>query len=103
LSHDDTTIELRWVRWRVTGRVQRVGFRWFVQQAAIRQYLVGDVCNLADGSVEIRVRGTKQELERLLAEVRRGPDGARVDDVEMLHPESAESVATFAIRHPDKR
>jgi len=98
MKHNDTTVELRWVRWRVTGSVQGVGFRWFAQQAATRQSLVGDVRNLADGSVEIRARGTGEELKRFLADVRRGPDASRVDDVETLAPEAADVVASFEVR-----
>ncbi len=80
----DSADKHRWVRWRVVGRVQGVGFRWFVQQAASRQRLDGDVCNLPDGRVEIRARGSDEQLEQLLADVRRGPRHARIDDVESL-------------------
>jgi len=88
----------RWVRWRVAGRVQGVGFRWFVEQAASRHRLVGDVCNLSDGCVEIRAGGSDEQLERLLADVRQGPRHARVDDVETLEPEPVTHVTGFVIR-----
>ena len=44
-------------RWLVNGRVQRVGFRYYVFRAASRLGLRGDVRNLANGSVEVRVAG----------------------------------------------
>jgi len=70
--------------WRVRGRVQGVGFRWFVLREARREGLRGDVRNLADGSVEIRAVGPAERLARLLSAVRRGPQGARVDTVDEL-------------------
>jgi acylphosphatase len=72
----------RTVRWLVSGRVQGVGFRYFVLLAARQVGLDGDVRNLRDGRVEVRVRGAAEELRRLLEEVRRGPSGSRVDRVE---------------------
>jgi acylphosphatase len=65
----------------VRGRVQGVGFRWFVREAARRAGLAGWVRNLADGSVEVTASGSEQALAYLVAAVRRGPDRARVDHV----------------------
>ncbi len=97
MKKDESTLELRWVRWRVTGRVQGIGFRNFVYRAATANSLVGDVRNLDDGSVEIRARGTSKEVKQLLEEVRRGPHGARVDDVEKLDPEPSDAMTWFEI------
>ena len=72
----------RTVRWLVSGRVQGVGFRYFVLHNARRIGLEGEVRNRRDGRVEIRARGTQTELERLLDELRRGPSGSRVDGVD---------------------
>ena len=69
------------VRWLVSGRVQGVGFRWFVRQAATAHGVRGDVKNLRDGSVEVRAVGPDAALDRLLAELREGPRGAQVDAV----------------------
>jgi acylphosphatase len=69
---------------RLHGRVQGVGFRWWTRQEALRRGLVGTVRNRPDGSVEVRVRGDPaaiQELRRVLAD---GPPGARVDTIEPL-------------------
>ncbi len=66
---------------RVTGRVQGVGFRWWTRTQGARLGLEGVVRNAADGSVEVHARGPDHalaELERLLAE---GPPHARVASV----------------------
>ena len=89
----------RWVRWLVAGRVQGVGFRWFVQQAASRCGVEGDVRNLADGRVEIRARGSAAQLDNLLSEVRRGPGYARVDRVENADPQPVARVDGFGVRY----
>ena len=73
----------------VHGRVQGVGFRYFVQTAAGRRALVGSVRNRSDGCVEIVVEGDDATLDAFLDDVRRGPALSRVDrlDVNPL-PES---------------
>ena len=69
---------------RVTGIVQGVGFRWFVRERARRLGLSGWVRNLADGSVEVAASGDAYQLDLLRGELRRGPNGARVDGVHEL-------------------
>ena len=69
---------------RVTGRVQGVGFRWFVRERARRLGLSGWVRNRQDGSVEVAASGEAGQLELLVGELRRGPTGASVSDVEPL-------------------
>ena len=86
------------MRWLVTGRVQGVGFRWFVLQAARRLGISGDVRNLRDGAVEIRARGAADDLGALLEEGRRGPDGARVDGVERSAIDGSPEFDGFDIR-----
>jgi len=71
----------RRVHWLISGRVQGVGFRYHVLDAARRHGVHGDVRNLHDGRVELRAVGS--DLEAFLAEVRIGPYGARVDHVEV--------------------
>jgi acylphosphatase len=70
------------MRFVVHGRVQGVGFRWWVWRQATRLGLRGLARNLRDGSVEVIVEGsdsTLLELERLLAQ---GPPAAQVERVE---------------------
>ena len=66
----------------VRGRVQGVGFRWFVRERARALGLAGWVRNRADGSVEVLAVGDDVALERLRTVLRSGPSGARVTDVE---------------------
>lgn len=65
----------------VSGRVQGVGFRAFVAEAAGRLGLAGWVRNLADGRVEVLAEGTPGALDALAAACARGPLLARVDAV----------------------
>ena len=65
----------------VEGRVQGVGFRWFVRQEARRLGVAGWVRNLPDGSVELTAGGERSAVRRLLDHVRVGPDSADVTDV----------------------
>ena len=69
---------------RVTGRVQGVGFRWFVRERARRLGLSGWVRNLRDGSVEVAAAGDPGQLELLMGELRRGPEGAAVADIQPI-------------------
>lgn len=66
------------LRLRLRGRVQGVGFRWFVRGVARELGLVGRARNLRDGSVEIEVAGEPERVEELKARVRQGPPGAAV-------------------------
>jgi len=67
----------------VHGRVQGVGFRYFVQSAAGRLGLVGNVRNRRDGTVEIAVEGDEAVIEEFLKEVRKGPPFSRVERLEV--------------------
>jgi acylphosphatase len=70
----------------VRGRVQGVGFRWFVREHARTLRLAGWVKNLPDGMVELEVEGAAERVAELLAHVAEGPDGAvvaGVDDVQI--------------------
>ena len=69
-------------RFVVRGRVQGVGFRWFVEREAHVLAVSGWVRNNADGSVEVLAQGTRDQLLGLRSRLRQGPRAARVDDVE---------------------
>src|ERR1043166_4984107 len=64
------------------GRVQGVGFRWFVLREAERRGLRGFARNLRDGSVEVIAAGTPQALEELARALQQGPAHAQVERVE---------------------
>ena len=82
----------------VYGRVQGVGFRWFVRDRAAVLGLVGWVRNRSDGAVELVAEGPPDALEALLAELRAGPRGAVVTRVDAVHGPATGSFADFAIR-----
>ena len=73
---------------RVTGRVQGVGYRWFVQAEAERLDLGGSVRNLPDGAVAVEAEGPRPKLLVFLTKLREGPPAARVErvDAEWLSP-----------------
>jgi acylphosphatase len=65
----------------VRGRVQGVGFRFFVANRAQALGLLGWVKNGSDGSVRCLAEGPRHDLEALLAALELGPSGARVESV----------------------
>ncbi len=68
---------------KIKGRVQGIGFRRFAVDEARRiGGLSGWVHNAADGSVEIRMRGDEENIDRMILACRKGPMFARVDSVE---------------------
>jgi acylphosphatase len=84
-------------RYLVKGRVQRVGFRFFVEDAAQREGIQGYVRNQHDGSVEIVAEGDLEALQRFEMAVRRGPSGARVEDVDTIEVEPSSRFAGFRV------
>lgn len=66
---------------RVTGHVQGVGFRFFVQRRARALRLTGFVRNLPDRRVEVAVEGRPEDVQAMIETVREGPPGATVNDV----------------------
>jgi acylphosphatase len=84
-------------RFIVRGRVQRVGFRFFIEDAAEREGILGYVRNQHDGSVEVVAEGDSAALQRFEMAVRRGPAGARVDEVETLEVEPSSRFTGFRI------
>jgi len=77
---------------RVEGRVQGVGYRFFVQSRAEDLQLAGSVRNMPDrSSVRVEAEGPREVLEALIEDLREGPPAARVDrvEVEWLPPTGA--------------
>jgi acylphosphatase len=86
----------RTVRATITGRVQGVGFRAFVEREAARRGLRGWVRNRWDGSVEAVFAGPPDIVDDMIAACRRGPRASHVDSVETA-PASDDVTSGFAV------
>jgi acylphosphatase len=82
---------------RIFGRVQGVGFRYFVLDQASALGLTGWTRNLPDGSVEVVAQGGEDRLRSFLASLHRGPTGGRVDRVDSQFRAISEAYSTFRI------
>ena len=83
----------------VSGSVQGVGFRAYVQRQARRLGLTGYVRNLPDGQVEVVAEGPKDALNQLLGALRIGPYGATVDKVVSNWLPATNEFHAFGIRY----
>jgi acylphosphatase len=82
---------------RVSGKVQGVGFRWFVLSEAERLGLRGWVRNAADGSVELEASGAETAIDELRRRLEKGPPAARVHRIDEHAPTSLELPKGFEI------
>lgn len=85
-------------RYLVSGRVQGVGFRYFVEARATGEGVHGWVKNLADGRVEVLVEGDRESVDRLEAAIHRGPAGAEVEDIAIEERSPTGRATGFSIR-----
>ena len=79
-------VEIVAARIVVTGRVQGVGFRYFVSDLADQLGVTGWVKNFSDGRVEIEVYGVKEDIEMMIEKFWQGPPRASVSDVAVNWP-----------------
>ena len=84
-------------RWLVSGRVQGVGFRYFVQAKATELGLSGWTRNLDDGRVEVYATGPAEKLSDLAAALHIGPRMADVRGVEETE-DAVQKLAGFSVR-----
>lgn len=84
----------------VRGRVQGVGFRWFVHREAAELGLRGTVRNTDSGDVEVVAAGDPEAVAELRAALRKGSRGSRVDAVveHQLDDSEAEGLGAFTIQ-----
>lgn len=80
------------------GRVQGVGFRFFVLQQGMELGLTGWVANESDGSVRCIAEGPRVDLEALLGSMERGPAGASVEGVNATWSPATGTLRSFGIR-----
>ena len=84
----------------IRGRVQGVGFRWFVHREASELGLRGWVRNTDDGAVELVAAGPPEDLDEFRTELKKGSRGSRVDKItehELAESEAA-SLRDFEIQ-----
>ena len=82
----------------IEGRVQGVGFRYFVITLAGQKALTGWVSNRLDGSVEVIAEGNQEALNSLLKALRQGPRSARVSAVNYEWSEANGEFQGFNVR-----
>lgn len=70
------------LRYVVRGRVQGIGYRWFVRREAVNLGVTGWVRNRTDGAVELEAEGPMKALERFRVLLESGHPHARVEEIE---------------------
>lgn len=81
----------------IQGRVQGVFYRFSAQEEALRLGLTGEIRNLPGGDVEAIVEGPRERVEEFIAWCRRGPPGARVEEVRVKWSPARGEFRTFRI------
>jgi len=89
--------EIQTRKYVVRGRVQGVGFRWYVEREARLLGVSGWVRNNSDGSVEVLASGTADQLSALRSRLHQGPRAARVDNVDESDAQPVAGLKTFRI------
>ncbi len=90
--------EMAYLKALVYGRVQGVFFRYFVRNIARNLELKGYVRNLPGGNaIEVQAEGNKQQLEKLIEQLKIGPPGAQVKEVEINWSAYSGQFTTFSI------
>ena len=90
------------VGFRVHGRVQGVGFRWWTRRTAADLGLCGVVLNRLDGSVEVHAVGDGEAVKGLATALSEGPTGCRVDGIDRVSsdrrlPDAFEIISDFGL------
>ncbi len=84
-------------RYLITGRVQGVGFRWFVEREARLIGVGGWVRNRDNGAVEVLASGSNAQLGSLYDRLKEGPRAARIDEVEVEDAAPFSGYDTFQV------
>ena len=91
--------DIKTYRLTVSGRVQGVGYRYFVEDSAILIGIKGFVRNTRDNKVEIVCQGDEKALEQFFASVKKGPAFARVDEIIKDKISPADNYGSFEIKY----
>ena len=88
------------IRYRllVSGRVQRVGFRFFSQYIAAKLNITGFAKNLSNGMVELEIQGEEENLDKMVQLVKRGNEIIRVDSIDIKKIAVIDGETKFKIR-----
>ena len=97
MADSQSKSDLQCRRYVVRGRVQGVGFRFFVEREAHMLGIAGWVRNNPDGTVEVLAMGTREQLMGLRGRLRDGPRAARVDDVDEAECRPIPGLTAFRI------
>ncbi|RKZ30087.1 acylphosphatase [bacterium] len=89
----------RRIRAIVEGRVQGVGFRWFVMRAAEELDIFGWVKNRLDGTVETVAEGDSDAIDRFIGALLRGPASARVTNIDISEEEPGGEFTEFNLKY----
>jgi len=84
---------------RAVGRVQGVGFRYFVQQNARELGVVGWVQNMEDGAVTMELQGTKAQISQLEQRIREGTYFIKVKELQLEPREVLADSREFSIEY----
>ena len=84
-------------RFFISGNVQGVGYRYFVQRSAAKHQIRGFVANLADGRVEVLAEATERAIADFKNDLAAGPTYSRVSQVEELVVEPGGRYSNFRI------
>jgi len=82
-----------------SGRVQGVGFRYFVESIASKYDIKGYVRNTRDGKVEVVCQGEEEDLKHFINEIKKGPSFSVITDIEIEEMKEREKYNTFEIRY----
>jgi acylphosphatase len=94
----NTMHQSRSVKGFASGRVQGVGFRYFVMRHAQAERLSGYVRNLNDGRVEFFLQGDADSVSRVLGQIRVGPDYSQVSALQLSDTDEFPGLNEFVIR-----
>ncbi len=83
---------------KVYGRVQGVGYRYFVKEKAQSLDISGYVKNLEDGTVEVLAQGREENLQKLIEELKKGPYLAKVEKIDIIFRKPLEIFRNFEIK-----
>ncbi len=82
----------------IYGKVQGVGFRFFIQKSAQKYGIKGWVRNIDNDKVEIVCLGEQKEMDKLLKNIKKGPEGARIKKIETMQTDEQIISDKFTIK-----